>query len=262
MRLPHDIIYRPPSQDLSRTQYAQEIRRLLERAYDTARSKLQLAHERQKDYYDRRTRGERFKPGDSVWLWSPAVKTGIAPKFHEPWTGPYKVTKRLSDVTYEILDVARKSKKVVHFDGLKKATVKPRAHILSESEPEKESSSEAESYDSEAPAISATKPKTVKPKSKERARKVAKDAEAAAVQPPEHEHNIEATAEPVPLAEPVLEAATSSGTSNETQFLSEPLCKLFEPLQPPDTRHIGNESEGKRIHAAKLKTSSSIDTKQ
>ena len=68
MRLPLYIIYRFPSQDLSRTQYAQEIRRVLERAYDTARSKLQLSHERQKDYYDRRTRGERFKTGDSVWL--------------------------------------------------------------------------------------------------------------------------------------------------------------------------------------------------
>ena len=110
-------------------------------------------------------------------------KKGIAMKCHEPWTGPYKVTKRLSDVTYEILDVARKSKKVVYLDRLKKATVKPRAHLLSESEPEKESSSETQSYDSEAPALSFTKPKTVKPKSKERARKVAKDAEAAAVQP-------------------------------------------------------------------------------
>ena len=66
MRLPIDIIYRPPSQDLSRTQFTQEIRLVLERAYDTARSKVQLSHERQKDYYDRRTRGERFKPGDSV----------------------------------------------------------------------------------------------------------------------------------------------------------------------------------------------------
>ena len=73
MRLPLDIIYCSLSQDLSRTQYAQEVRRVLERAFDTARSKLQLAHERQKDYYDRLTRGERFKPGDSVWLWSPAV---------------------------------------------------------------------------------------------------------------------------------------------------------------------------------------------
>ena len=147
MRLPLDIIYRPSSQDLSRTQYAQEIRRALERAYDTARSKFQLSHERQKDYYDRRTQGVRFKHGDSLWLWSPAVKKGVAPKFHEPWTGQYKVTKRFSDVTYEILDVARKSKKFVHFDRFKKATVKPRAHIFLESEPEKESSGESESCD-------------------------------------------------------------------------------------------------------------------
>ena len=93
--------------------------------------------------------------------------------------------KSLSDVTYEILDVARNSKKVVNFDRLKKATINPRAHILSENQPEKESSIETESYDSEAPALSATTPKTVKFKSKHRARKVAKDAEAAAVQPPE-----------------------------------------------------------------------------
>ena len=92
MRLPLDIIYRPPSQDVSRTQYAQEIRRVLERFYKTARSKLQLSHKRQKHYYDRRTRGECFKPGDSVWHWSPAVKTSIAPKFHEPWNGPDKLT--------------------------------------------------------------------------------------------------------------------------------------------------------------------------
>ena len=68
-----------------------------------------MAHQRQKDYYDRRTHGERFKPGISVWFWSPVIPKGVAPKFHEPWTGQFKVTKRLSDVTYEILDVGRKT---------------------------------------------------------------------------------------------------------------------------------------------------------
>ena len=56
MRLALDIIYRLSSQDLSKTQYAQEIRRVFERVYDTARRKLQLSYKRQKDYYDRRTR--------------------------------------------------------------------------------------------------------------------------------------------------------------------------------------------------------------
>ena len=48
---------------------------------------------------------------------------GVAPKFHEPWTGPYKVTKRLSDITYEIQDETKKKTKIVHFDRLKKATL-------------------------------------------------------------------------------------------------------------------------------------------
>ena len=99
----------------------------------------------------------------------------------------------------------------MHFNRLKKATVKPQSHILSESEPEKEELSEIESYDSEALAHFATKPKTVTPTSKERARKVAKDAEAAAVQPPVGEQNTEATAEQAPLAETALKVATSSG---------------------------------------------------
>ena len=76
----------------------------------TVREKLQLAHQRHKDYFDRRTHGERFKPGESVWLWTPFISKGVVSKFYEPWTGPFKVTKRLSDVTYEILDVGRKTK--------------------------------------------------------------------------------------------------------------------------------------------------------
>ena len=44
------------------------------------------------------------------------------------------------------------------------------------------------------------------------------------------------------MAEQPLEAATSSGTSNETQSQSAPLCKLFEPLQPPDTRRVSSRT--------------------
>ena len=40
----------------------------------------------------------------------------------------------LSNVTYEIQDMANNTSKVVHFDRLKRATVKPRLYKLSESE--------------------------------------------------------------------------------------------------------------------------------
>ena len=115
MRLPLDIMYRPPEASHSRFDYPNEVRKTLSDAYERARERLHLAHNRQKDYYHRRMSGLRFSPGDSVWLWSPVVGKGVAPKFHEPWTGPYTVTKILSDITYEIQDQAKIKTKIVHF---------------------------------------------------------------------------------------------------------------------------------------------------
>ena len=118
MRLPLDIMYRPPGIEQNRTEYVREQRTSLQDAYVTVRENLQSAHQRQKDYYDRLTHGERFKPGEFVWLWSPVIPRGVAPKFYETWIGLFKVTKRLSNVTYEILGVGRKTKKIVHCDRL------------------------------------------------------------------------------------------------------------------------------------------------
>ena len=99
MRLPLDIMYNPPQASHSRLDFPNEICKTLPDAYELARESLHLAYKRQKDYYDRRMSGHRFSPGDSVWLWSSFVEKGVAPKFHEPWTGPYTVTKRHSDIT-------------------------------------------------------------------------------------------------------------------------------------------------------------------
>ena len=140
MRLPLDIIYRPTLTEKSRADYANDVRCSLEQAYETVREKLNLAHEQQKDYYDRRSRGSRYQSGDSVWLWNPATQKGVAPKFHEPWTGPSKVTKRLSDVTYEIFDARRQTTKIVHFYRLKKSTVAPRQDTPMNSAKEQSSS--------------------------------------------------------------------------------------------------------------------------
>ena len=141
MRLPLDVIYRPPERDQPRTDYAIEVRKTLDQAYKVARDHPQLAHKRQKDYYNRRTRGKRFKQGESVWIHTPVIEKGVAPKLNEPWTKPFKLKKQLSDVKYEIQDMANKTSKVVHFDLLKRATVKPRVHKLSESKLEPSSSS-------------------------------------------------------------------------------------------------------------------------
>ena len=61
MHLPFDAIYRLPEHDQSRSNNAIEVRKPLDQAYELARDHLQLAHKRQKDYYDRRYRCKRFK---------------------------------------------------------------------------------------------------------------------------------------------------------------------------------------------------------
>ena len=49
MRLPLDVIYRPPECDQSRTDYVIEVRNTVDQAYEVALDHLQLAHKRQKD---------------------------------------------------------------------------------------------------------------------------------------------------------------------------------------------------------------------
>ena len=99
-----------------------------------------------------------------MWLHTPVLEKNVAPKFHEQWTGPFKVKKQLSDVTYEIQGMANKTSKVVHFDRLKRATVKPRVYKLSESELEPSSSSAEEEDLSDYTPIHRQHAKSVKAK--------------------------------------------------------------------------------------------------
>jgi hypothetical protein len=55
-----------------------------------------------------------------VYLHNPSIKPGLTKKFFSPWKGPHKVTKRLSDLNYEIIGQNNK-KQVVHINRLKKA---------------------------------------------------------------------------------------------------------------------------------------------
>ena len=77
--------------------------------------------DRQREYYDKKIHGQSYKQGDLVWLHSPVVPRGRAKKLHRPWSGPFKVVRRISDATYCIQDVQRgRHRLVVHFDRLKR----------------------------------------------------------------------------------------------------------------------------------------------
>ena len=55
-----------------------------------------------------------------MWLYNAAVTKGKSKKFYKPWAGPFRVVKKISEVTYRIQLLSSHRKHViVHFDRLK-----------------------------------------------------------------------------------------------------------------------------------------------
>ena len=88
--------------------------------YRCQRRKENCEHRADKRLYDRKAKSRYFQAGDLVYLHNPSVKKGLSKKFSKPWTGLFQVTKRHSELNYEITDQNGK-KQVVHINRLKKA---------------------------------------------------------------------------------------------------------------------------------------------
>ena len=107
--------------EVQNQEYALQLRDTLQEAYDITRERFGTKQEVQKQLYDKKVHGEPFEVGDKVWLHSPVIKRGQSRKLHHPWTGPYTVVKRLSDITYRIVHpTLKRQRQVVHFDRLKR----------------------------------------------------------------------------------------------------------------------------------------------
>ena len=121
-RLPIDVMCgtAKPATNATYGAFASRMQHTLEEAYDTARDRTKAKHERQKELYNSKCHGKPFETNDFVWLHCPAVPRKKAKKFHHPWTGPWRVIKRLSNAVYHIQRLTgRRQRAVVHFDRLK-----------------------------------------------------------------------------------------------------------------------------------------------
>jgi hypothetical protein len=120
--LPIDIVMGHPEEGVkegNQHEYVDKMKEKMTWVHDMARESIQLKSDHQKRNYDLRAKPLRFEVGDAVWLHNPARKKGVSPKLSRPWEGPFKVVKRLSDVTYRIQKSVKTKPKVVHFDRLK-----------------------------------------------------------------------------------------------------------------------------------------------
>lgn len=81
---------------------------------------INKAQQISKKYYDEKKMEANFKVNDLVVLKTVRLKKGKNKKFINRYKGPYKICRRLSPVTYEIVNLrGRQSKNIVHCSKLK-----------------------------------------------------------------------------------------------------------------------------------------------
>ena len=119
-RLPIDTMFGTDRLDRTAPGYAAQLKEVLRESHERVRETFATKQELQKEHYDRKVHGDPFEVGELVWLHETAVPPGQSRKLHHPWSGPFRVTKCLSEVTYRIESTnQRRRRLVVHFNRLK-----------------------------------------------------------------------------------------------------------------------------------------------
>lgn len=92
-----------PTSSEPTTSYARDVIAHAELARQVARERLLASQASQKSRYDERHRPAHFPPGSLVLLWTPSRRVGLSEKLMSPFTGPYRIERAVTPVTYEIV---------------------------------------------------------------------------------------------------------------------------------------------------------------
>ena len=123
--LPVDLMFVNPDdvQFQCRTEYVEWVRRAMLDNFEIARLHLGTAAQRQKKYYDQRTKRRSFKVGDWVLRFYPPNK--IKSKLNPAYVGPFLIVAQPGEVTFTIQRNPQSAKLTVHMDHLKHYRTEP-----------------------------------------------------------------------------------------------------------------------------------------
>ncbi|UYV73923.1 K02A2.6-like, partial [Cordylochernes scorpioides] len=104
--------------------YVGELVTRAEEARQLSRSRLLQSQAKDRRLYDQKHTPVYYQKDDLVWVFTPIRKVGLSEKLLKRYFGPYRVTKKLSEVTYEVEPVdpsprSRKAKDIVHVIRMK-----------------------------------------------------------------------------------------------------------------------------------------------
>jgi len=111
---------RLPKDNTDEDQRLENVKLNLRLAYRVAAKANRKSHLNNKRLYDRKAKPREFEVQDLVYLYNPALKPGLTRNFAKPWIGPCQITKKISELNYEIVDLKGKGQ-VVHINRLKKS---------------------------------------------------------------------------------------------------------------------------------------------
>jgi hypothetical protein len=89
-------------------------------AHESVRQANRKADKNNESLYNRKAKLRSFEIGDLVYLYNAAVRPGLSRKFHHCWSGPHRITAKVSDLNYKIMDQNNKHQ-LVHVNRLKRA---------------------------------------------------------------------------------------------------------------------------------------------
>ncbi|UYV67511.1 hypothetical protein LAZ67_5001024 [Cordylochernes scorpioides] len=96
-----------------------------EEARQLARLQTLKAQAIDKERYDSRHKPVYYDVGDLVWVFTPVRKVGLSEKLLKKYFGPYRITKKLSDVNYEVTTVDESRRKAKYKDVVHVLRMKP-----------------------------------------------------------------------------------------------------------------------------------------
>lgn len=106
LRLPIDAMQGEPQSEQSPDypSFVKKQREILKEVQERVEKNVAANLHHQKDVYDAccKRRSRPYSKGDLVWLEEKAVPRWLHQKFHCPWSGPWRVVKVVSVVTYRI----------------------------------------------------------------------------------------------------------------------------------------------------------------
>jgi hypothetical protein len=99
--------------------HIRKLKASLKKAYELVAKLNRKSHQGNKNLYDRRAKARTFEVDELVYLYNPKMKVGLTRKFFFRWTGPLKITRKISELNYEIVSQNDK-RQIVHINRLKK----------------------------------------------------------------------------------------------------------------------------------------------